>query len=137
MYHIVLYCCLDFAVSAPYESSSRSTQNRGAIYIYYGRDTKEELGNQTPQKVIVTHNVSMCQEKWLATCMCVQIHADSIVESMENPMLLRTFGFSLSGNVDVDNNQYNGMHNCIVLSKSKLLSQIWWLDLTWIKQLWC
>lgn len=42
---------LDLAVSAPYETSSGSSQNTGAVYIYYGRNTKEEFARQTPQKV--------------------------------------------------------------------------------------
>ena len=48
MMHII---SLDLAVGAPYELSSGSTSNTGAVYIYYGRDTKEEFNNQQPQRV--------------------------------------------------------------------------------------
>ena len=48
--YVHVCCFADLAVSAPYERSS-STQNTGTVYIYYGRDTKEEFESQIPQKV--------------------------------------------------------------------------------------
>lgn len=45
------YMFLDFVVSAPYEVSSVSSQNTGAVYIYYGRVTRDEFESQAPQKV--------------------------------------------------------------------------------------
>lgn len=38
----------------------------------------------------------------------LQIHADDIVNSVYTLALLRTFGFSLSGNIDVDGNGHMG-----------------------------
>ena len=37
-----------------------------------------------------------------------QIRADQIVDNVENLDELRTFGWSLSSGVDVDNNNYSG-----------------------------
>ena len=37
-------------VGAPYEGGG-STENTGAVYIYYGRDTREEFQSQIPLKV--------------------------------------------------------------------------------------
>lgn len=41
---------IDIAVGAPYERSSVS-QNTGAVYIYYGSNTKESFKVQIPQWV--------------------------------------------------------------------------------------
>ena len=48
LYNIFL---LDFVVGAPYEPSGSSSTSTGAVYVYYGRDTREDLVAQQPQKV--------------------------------------------------------------------------------------
>lgn len=41
---------VDVAIGAPYERKG-SSANTGAVYIYYGRNTKLEFQEQIPQKV--------------------------------------------------------------------------------------
>ena len=47
---MVFEFCVDVAIGAPYERSD-SSDNTGAVYIYYGRNTREEFEAQTPQIV--------------------------------------------------------------------------------------
>ena len=49
--YIANHFALDLAVSAPYEQSGDMTMNTGAVYIYYGTNTKENMRNQIPQRV--------------------------------------------------------------------------------------
>ncbi len=44
-------------VSAPYEESTDKTDNTGAIYVYYGRDTREAFENQSPQRVDIDNSL--------------------------------------------------------------------------------
>jgi hypothetical protein len=90
-------------IGAPYEKSSDSTSNTGAVYVYYGKDTRDNFESQTPVRVSVYNYRST------ESSLTLQVHGDDIVNAVEGLTSFRTFGFSISGNVDVDNNQYKGV----------------------------
>lgn len=71
--------CLDFAVGAPYDGEF----NRGAVYIYYGsaKGVLEKYGQV--------------------------IYAEDI--NTRNNIPVNTFGFSVTGGLDMDGNDYPDM----------------------------
>ena len=97
----------DFAVSAPY-------QEGGAVYIYYGKDSSGDgiIVNATEQQVnwpdlhVKEYHTVDCDHCGL----CDQvITAEQIVSQLTSLDSLTSFGYTLNGQFDVDNNKYRGM----------------------------
>lgn len=74
----------DFAVGAPYADNGNNT---GVVYIYYGSNNVTAFEQQAP----------------------FEITASDIVNNVTGLDRLNTFGFSVSGGIDVDNNQYKDL----------------------------
>ena len=126
--HIHLLCfCIDFAVGAPYTENNGNT---GAIYIYYGNSNQTLFESQTPFEVriestvlwlhrsahiILSPSLSLTALPSLSLFLSLslslyvaQITASDVVNDVTGLDELKTFGYSVSGGVDVDNNQFNG-----------------------------
>ena len=120
--HVHILCfCTDFAVGAPYTENNGNT---GAIYIYYGNSNQTLFESQTPFEVRTESTVLWLH--WSAhiilspslppspspspSLSVAQITASDVVNNITGLNELKTFGYSVSGGVDVDNNRFNGMH---------------------------
>lgn len=77
----------DVAISAPYENQEGSSVANGTVYVYYGSGSSPVIADAYQQRIT----------------------ARDILQQVPSLSELNTFGFSLSGGMDVDGNLYNDL----------------------------
>lgn len=103
----------DVAISAPYGGKDRG----GVVFIYIG--TKDGIESSFRQVNYFNGVLPQVIKKTVPNVASILLnyyfHSTQAIEASDISVGVKTFGFSLAGNVDVDNNGYPGQSDRVNL----------------------